>query len=72
MYFSIVTVIVHFSDLRAKLEVAIGHVAELAKHQESYHTEESEYNSDSEDVSTSVLSVTSTCLLVISKWSIFS
>ena len=39
------------SDIRAKLEMSITHVMDLHKRQEEMVVEESDYTSDSEDVS---------------------
>jgi len=40
-----------YSDIRAKLEISITHVIDLRKRQEEMVVEESDYTSDSEDVS---------------------
>lgn len=51
MYISVVNKLCDFRDLRAKLEIAIEKVMELGKQQEHTVYQDSDYNSDSEEVS---------------------
>ena len=54
---SLLTVLVVGRDLRARLELAVERVSQLVKEQEQGQTQDSDYTSDSEDVSCLILSL---------------
>jgi len=53
----LLTVLVVGRDLRARLELAVERVSQLVKEQEQGQTQDSDYTSDSEDVSYLILSL---------------